>query len=53
MEVIITSRTESLLHNKASYTCSLSHTSDKLRSFKSYLRWMCVDQTDSRHIIVS
>ena len=26
---------------------SVSHAQDELRSFRSYLRWMCVDQSDA------
>ncbi|RWW41358.1 hypothetical protein BHE74_00053158 [Ensete ventricosum] len=31
------------------YTCSLFHADDELRSFRSCLRWMCIDQSDARH----
>ncbi|RWW10590.1 hypothetical protein GW17_00025860 [Ensete ventricosum] len=36
-----------------SSACSLSPTDDELRSFWSYLSWMCVDQFDARHAMVS
>ncbi|RRT37602.1 hypothetical protein B296_00056841 [Ensete ventricosum] len=36
-----------------SYTCSLSHTNDELMSFKSYLKWMYINQYDIKHIMVS
>ncbi|RWV86735.1 hypothetical protein GW17_00051332 [Ensete ventricosum] len=35
-----------------SYAHSLSHTRDKLRSFQSYLRWMCIYQSDTGHVMV-
>ncbi|RWW27867.1 hypothetical protein GW17_00007688 [Ensete ventricosum] len=37
----------------ASYARSLSHTGDKLNSFWSCFKWMCVDQFDARHAMVS
>ncbi|RWW09147.1 hypothetical protein GW17_00027379 [Ensete ventricosum] len=37
------SSTEPLLPSKVSYTHSLSHTDNKLRSFRFCVRWMCVD----------
>ncbi|RRT71082.1 hypothetical protein B296_00019722 [Ensete ventricosum] len=35
--------TKSLLPSRASYTRNLSHVDDELKSFRSYLRWICVD----------
>ncbi|RRT69897.1 hypothetical protein B296_00021658 [Ensete ventricosum] len=34
------------------YAYSLSHVDDKLRSFQSYLRWMCVDQSNTYNTII-
>ncbi|RWW16285.1 hypothetical protein BHE74_00044062 [Ensete ventricosum] len=53
MEATTSSSTELLLPSRQSYARSLSHTGDKLRSFRSYLRWMCIDQSDARHGIIS
>ncbi|RZR85230.1 hypothetical protein BHM03_00012184 [Ensete ventricosum] len=52
VEVIISSSTEPLLHSRASYVCSLSNIDDELRSF-SCLWWMCVDQSNTRHTVIS
>ncbi|RWW18450.1 hypothetical protein GW17_00017564 [Ensete ventricosum] len=35
-----------------SYKRSFSRADDKLRSFRSCLRWMCVDQSDTRYVMV-
>ncbi|KAL6650796.1 hypothetical protein ACP70R_009721 [Stipagrostis hirtigluma subsp. patula] len=35
-----------LLRRRRSYTRSVSHARDELRSFRSCLRWMCVDHSD-------
>ncbi|RRT83368.1 hypothetical protein B296_00000635 [Ensete ventricosum] len=35
--------TKSLLPNRVSYARNLSHAGNKLKSFRSCLRWMCVD----------
>uniref|UniRef100_A0A804IV90 Uncharacterized protein n=1 Tax=Musa acuminata subsp. malaccensis TaxID=214687 RepID=A0A804IV90_MUSAM len=43
MEATTTSSTEPLLHSKVSYARSLSYANDELKSFRSYLKWMCVD----------
>ncbi|RWW83144.1 hypothetical protein BHE74_00008361 [Ensete ventricosum] len=53
MEVTTSSNTELLLSSRALYAHSLSYASDKLRKCQSCLRWMCVGQSDARHIIVS
>ncbi|RZR74057.1 hypothetical protein BHM03_00031506 [Ensete ventricosum] len=45
--------TEPLLLSKVSYARSLSRATNKLRSFWSCLRYMCIDQFDARHAIVS
>ncbi|CAL0312944.1 unnamed protein product [Lupinus luteus] len=38
---------ETLLEQKRSkYTRTISHVNDELHSFRSYLRWMCVDQSN-------
>ncbi|XP_008805602.1 uncharacterized protein LOC103718515 [Phoenix dactylifera] len=42
-----------LLPRKASYTRSLSHAGDELKSFRSCLRWLCVDQSDTPRAVVS
>ncbi|CAN6270012.1 unnamed protein product [Urochloa humidicola] len=36
-----------LLRRRGSYTRSMSHARDELGSFRSCLRWMCVDPSDS------
>ncbi|CAL5031791.1 unnamed protein product [Urochloa decumbens] len=36
-----------LLRRRGSYTRSMSHARDELGSFRSCLRWMCVDHSDS------
>ncbi|RRT42555.1 hypothetical protein B296_00057033 [Ensete ventricosum] len=53
VEAITSSSIKSLLPSSASYACSLSNVGDKLRSFRSYLKWMYVDQFDARHTMVS
>ncbi|RZS10512.1 hypothetical protein BHM03_00041759 [Ensete ventricosum] len=45
------SRIEPLL--MASYAHSLSHADVELRSFQSCLKWMCIDQSNTRHRMVS
>ncbi|THU48539.1 hypothetical protein C4D60_Mb06t00020 [Musa balbisiana] len=35
------------------YARSLSHADDKLRSFRFYLRWMCINQFNAKHAMVS
>lgn len=41
------------LPRKPSYTRCLSHAHDELKSFRSCLRWMCVDHSDSWHMTIS
>ncbi|RZR74967.1 hypothetical protein BHM03_00046863 [Ensete ventricosum] len=53
MEAITSISTEPLLPSRASYVCNLSRNDDKLRSFQSYFRWMCIIQFDSKHAMVS
>nr|CAB3484658.1 unnamed protein product [Digitaria exilis] len=36
-----------LLRRRGSYTRSMSHARDELRSFRSCLRWMCIDHSSS------
>ena len=36
-----------LLRRRGSYTRSMSHARDELRSFRSCLRWMCVDHSEA------
>ncbi|OEL17906.1 hypothetical protein BAE44_0021075 [Dichanthelium oligosanthes] len=42
-----------LLRRRGSYTRSMSHARDELRSFRSCLRWMCVDHSDASSPAVS
>ncbi|RWV79566.1 hypothetical protein BHE74_00006677 [Ensete ventricosum] len=53
MEATISSNIEPLLSSKATYARSLSCANDKLMSFRSYLKLMCVDQSDTIHVMVS
>ncbi|RRT47565.1 hypothetical protein B296_00050228 [Ensete ventricosum] len=53
MEATTSSNIELLLPNRASYARNLSRVDDKLKSFQSCLKWMCVDQSDIRHAVVS
>ncbi|RWW10457.1 hypothetical protein BHE74_00049792 [Ensete ventricosum] len=53
MEATTSSNIEPLLPSRALYTDNLSHAGDKLRNFQSCLGWMCVDQSDARHMMVS
>ncbi|RWW17224.1 hypothetical protein GW17_00018856 [Ensete ventricosum] len=43
VKAITNSNTEPLLPSRAPYAHGLSCVGDKHRSFRSYLRWMCVD----------
>ncbi|RRT34784.1 hypothetical protein B296_00058803 [Ensete ventricosum] len=52
MEATTSSSIEPLLPSKALYA-DLSHAGDKLRNFQSFLEWMCVVQSDARHMMVS
>ncbi|URE10424.1 hypothetical protein MUK42_06088 [Musa troglodytarum] len=52
VEVTTTTSTEPLLPNRVSYARNLSHVDDKLRSFWSCLRWMCIDQFNTRHTMI-
>ncbi|RRT54787.1 hypothetical protein B296_00048911 [Ensete ventricosum] len=52
VEVTTNSNTEPLLPSRTSYARSLSHADNELKRFQSYLRWMCVDQSDSRHVMI-
>ncbi|RWW19340.1 hypothetical protein BHE74_00006822 [Ensete ventricosum] len=44
--------TEPLLASRVLYGHNLSHVNDELRSFRSYLRWMFIDQSNARYIMV-
>ncbi|PKU63342.1 uncharacterized protein LOC110106869 [Dendrobium catenatum] len=44
---------ESLLPRKSSYQRSFSHAADELKSFRSCLRWLCIDHSDSFHAAIS
>ncbi|KAI9085202.1 hypothetical protein K1719_032835 [Acacia pycnantha] len=35
------------------YQCSVSHAYDELHSFRTYLRWMCVDQSSFWMALIS
>lgn len=37
---------EGLLNRRNKFTRSISHAQDELQSFRSYLKWMCVDQSN-------
>ncbi|RRT78683.1 hypothetical protein B296_00011618 [Ensete ventricosum] len=52
-EATTNSNTEPLLPINALYTCSLSYFNNELRRFRSYLRWICIDQSDVMHTMVS
>ncbi|RWW22801.1 hypothetical protein GW17_00012979 [Ensete ventricosum] len=53
MEATTSSSTKPLLPNRASYTCRLSRVDDKLKSLWSYFKWIIVDQSDVRHMMIS
>ncbi|KAG8082227.1 hypothetical protein GUJ93_ZPchr0014g47329 [Zizania palustris] len=42
-----------LLRRRGSYTRSMSHARDELSSFRSCLRWMCVDHSDGSSAVAS
>ncbi|KAL0903391.1 hypothetical protein M5K25_027767 [Dendrobium thyrsiflorum] len=44
---------ESLLPPKSSYQRSFSYAGDELKSFRSCLRWLCIDHSDSLHAAIS
>ncbi|RWW50913.1 hypothetical protein BHE74_00042783, partial [Ensete ventricosum] len=44
---------EPLLPSRASYAHNLSHTDDKLKSFQSCLKWMCINQYNVKHAMVT
>ncbi|RWW19854.1 hypothetical protein GW17_00016060 [Ensete ventricosum] len=49
VEATTSSSIELLLSITTSYACNLSCADDELWSFRSYLRWMCIDQFDAKH----
>ncbi|RWV88958.1 hypothetical protein BHE74_00050961 [Ensete ventricosum] len=53
MEATTNSSIEPLLPSKAWYTRSLTYAGDKLMNFWSYLRSICVDQSNARHAMIS
>ncbi|RWW03017.1 hypothetical protein GW17_00033861 [Ensete ventricosum] len=53
VEATTNSNTEPLLPSNALYICSLSYFNNELRSFRSYLRWMCIDQFNVMHTFLS
>lgn len=38
---------EAFLNKRKGFARSVSHANDELRSFRSWLKWMCVDQSDT------
>ncbi|RWW27087.1 hypothetical protein GW17_00008490 [Ensete ventricosum] len=52
MEVTTSNSSEPLLSSIEWYACSLFSVDNELRSFRSYLTWMCVDQYNAKHTIV-
>ncbi|XP_072973079.1 uncharacterized protein [Typha angustifolia] len=46
-------RTPLLSHKESVYTRCLSHADDELKSFRSCLRYLCVDQSDLPHAVAS
>ncbi|CAD5164325.1 unnamed protein product [Musa acuminata subsp. malaccensis] len=53
VEMTTTTSTEPLLPSKVSYARNVSRANDKLRSLRFCLRWMCINQSDARHVKVS
>ncbi|WVZ85831.1 hypothetical protein U9M48_032699 [Paspalum notatum var. saurae] len=53
VEVASASAATPLLRRRGSYTRSMSHARDELRSFRSCLRWMCIDHSDASSPAVS
>ncbi|RWW21313.1 hypothetical protein GW17_00014535 [Ensete ventricosum] len=53
MKVTISSSIELMLLNRALYACNLFYVNNELKSFRSCLRWMCVDQFNTKHAIFS
>ncbi|XP_027343826.1 uncharacterized protein LOC113856274 [Abrus precatorius] len=46
MGEITTTAAESLLDRRSKFNRSVSHVNDEFHTFRSYLRWMCVDQSN-------
>ncbi|RWW07742.1 hypothetical protein BHE74_00043560, partial [Ensete ventricosum] len=53
VEAIINNSTKPLLFSRVLYTRNLFHANDELRNLRSHLRWMCVDQSNDRHTMIS
>ncbi|RWW35571.1 hypothetical protein BHE74_00059483 [Ensete ventricosum] len=53
VEGTTSSNIEPLLSSRVSYARSFSRAGNKLRSFRSCLRWMCIDQSDAKPTMVS
>ncbi|RRT32552.1 hypothetical protein B296_00051720 [Ensete ventricosum] len=53
VEATTINNTELLLPSRASFVCSLSRAGDNLKSFRSCLKWMCFDQSNAKHTMVS
>ncbi|RWW07992.1 hypothetical protein GW17_00028589, partial [Ensete ventricosum] len=51
VETTTTSDFKPLLPSRGSYTRNLSRAEYELKSFRSCHRWMCVDQSDARHVV--
>ncbi|RWV92337.1 hypothetical protein GW17_00045302, partial [Ensete ventricosum] len=52
VEATTNSSTKPLLPSRASYARSLSHVDDKLKSFRSCLKWMCVNESEAMHVMI-
>ncbi|RZR73358.1 hypothetical protein BHM03_00023196, partial [Ensete ventricosum] len=52
VEATTSSSTKPLLPSRALYARSLSHVDDKLKSFRSCLKWMCVNESEAMHVMI-
>ncbi|RZR91889.1 hypothetical protein BHM03_00020080 [Ensete ventricosum] len=53
MEMTTNNNTKLVLSIMASYASSISRADDEPKRFRSYLRWICVDQSNAMHEMVS
>ncbi|RRT51856.1 hypothetical protein B296_00021654 [Ensete ventricosum] len=53
MEMTTNNNTKLVLSIMASYASSISRADDELKRFRSYLRWICVNQSNAMHEMVS
>lgn len=53
VEATTGSSTELLPCSRASYAHSIFRADDELKSFRFCLKWMCVNQFDARHVMIS